>query len=324
MNTPALLLEHLGKSYRAGHLVARYRPALVDLTLRVERGEVFGYLGPNGSGKTTTLKLLMGLLRPDTGTASVLGLPLSDPAWRCRAGYLPEHPYFYDYLTAAEYVEYAARLFGLTRADARDRARRRLVQIGLGEVANVAMRRFSKGMLQRVGLAQALINDPEIVFLDEPMSGLDPLGRRLVRDLILELKAAGTTVFFCTHILPDAEALCDRVALLRDGRLVQCGRLDEIVKVDVSHVEVLATGGREDLRTAPPPGVRGVRALGERWCFAVDETELMAVLEWLRDGGARILAVQPVRQSLEDVFVSQMQPSRERGMPRGGTLWEQA
>lgn len=324
MSAPALITEHLSKSYRVGHIVARRRPALIDLNLRVERGEVFGYLGPNGSGKTTTLKLLTGLLFPDQGTATILGFALDDPAWKFRAGYLPEQPYFYDYLSAAEYVEYAARLLGLPRAEGRARTRRLLAQVGLGEVAGIPLRRFSKGMLQRLGLAQALVGDPEVVFLDEPMSGLDPLGRRLVRDIVLELKSAGKTVFFSTHILPDAEALCDRVALLREGRLLQCGRLDEILRLDVSHLEVLASGGSEEARATPPPGVRGLRALGERWRFEVGEAELMDALSWLRAGGGRILAVQPVRQSLEDYFFSQLERGREPSPRRGGSLWEQA
>jgi ABC-2 type transport system ATP-binding protein len=319
-----LVTERLGKSYRVGHIIARRRPALVDLSLRVERGEVFGYLGPNGSGKTTTLKLLTGLLFPDQGTATVLGCALHDPAWRFRAGYLPEQPYFYDYLTAAEYVEYAARLLGLSRAEGRARTRRLLAQVGLGQVADVPLRRFSKGMLQRLGLAQALVGDPEIVFLDEPMSGLDPLGRRLVRDLVLELKGAGKTVFFSTHILSDAEALCDRVALLREGRLLQCGRLDEILQLDVSHLEVLASGGHEEARAAPPPPVRALRPLGERWRFEVDEADLVEALAWLRAGGARVLTVQPVRQSLEDYFFSQLERGREPAPRRGGALWDQA
>lgn len=326
MSEPALVIRKLSKAYRTGHIIMGRRPALIELDLTVERGEVFGYLGPNGSGKTTTLKLLMGLLRPDAGSASVLGHALQDPAWRARAGYLPEQPYFYDYLTATEYVEYAARLLGLSRTQGRQRAGRLLERVGLSGVAGVALRRFSKGMLQRLGLAQALVNDPEIVFLDEPMSGLDPLGRRLVRDLVLELKAAGKTIFFSTHILPDAEALCDRVALLRGGRLLQVGRLDEILKVDVNYVEVLASGGQAPPDARPQPeGVRGLRVLGERWRFDVDEARLLPALEWVRAGGARILAVQPVRQSLEDYFFQQLgqgvEPPPAR---RGGILWEQA
>ncbi len=319
MTEPALVTEQLTKSYRTGHIVMGRKPALTDLSLRVERGEVFGYLGPNGSGKTTTLKLLMGLLWPDSGSAHVLGYALDDPRWKFRAGYLPEQPYFYDYLTAAEYVEYVGQIFGLGRAERRARARELLELVGLGRSPGVALRRFSKGMLQRLGLAQALVNDPEIVFLDEPMSGLDPLGRRLVRDIILDLKARGKTVFFSTHILPDAEALCDRVAVLRGGRLLKVGRLDEILDLDVSHVEVLVSGG--DLRSAgaAPAGVRIARDLGERVSLQVDEPGLVAALTWAQSQGARVLSVQPVRQSLEDYFVEQVGAARPEG-----AQWEQA
>ena len=225
----ALELRGLTKSYRIGHIRQKLRPVLKGVDLAVRRAEIFGYLGPNGCGKTTTLKLLMGLLRPDAGSATILGLPLSDRAWRYRVGYLPENPYLYDYLTAREYMEYVGRLFGMNTADRRARATTLLARVGMARAADVALRRMSKGMLQRVGLAQALVNDPELVILDEPMSGLDPIGRHLVRRLILELKDEGKTVFFSTHILSDAETLCDRVALLRDGSVVAAGALSEIL-----------------------------------------------------------------------------------------------
>lgn len=320
MTEPALVTEQLTKFYRTGHIVMGRKPALTDLNLRVERGEVFGYLGPNGSGKTTTLKLLMGLLWPDSGSARVLGFALDDRRWKFRAGYLPEQPYFYDYLTAAEYVEYAGQILGLDRPRRRARARELLELVGLGRSLNVALRRFSKGMLQRLGLAQALVNDPDIVFLDEPMSGLDPLGRRLVRDVILDLKARGKTVFFSTHILPDAEALCDRVAVLRGGRLLKVGRVDEILNLDVTHVEVLLSGGELRAAGEPPAGGRVVRELGERVSLQVDEPGLVAALQWAQARGARVLSVQPVRQSLEDYFVQEMGGAAQAE----GAQWEQA
>src|SRR6266568_999135 len=229
----ALETSGLSKSYPAGLFHRARRNALDEVSLSVPRGEVFGYLGPNGSGKTTTLKLLLGLLRPDRGSARVLGMPHTDRAWRYRAGYLPENPYLYDYLTPAEYLDYAGRLFGMPASERRERSRQVLQRVGLAESARVPMRRFSKGMLQRAGLAQALLNDPELVFLDEPMSGLDPIGRHMVKEVILDLRSRGRTVFFSTHILADAESLCDRVALLRDGRLVTIGRLDEILRIDI-------------------------------------------------------------------------------------------
>src|SRR5512147_124790 len=213
--SPAVDIRGLSKSYRTGHVIQGRRPALLDLTLQVHRGEILGYVGPNGSGKTTTLKLLIGLLKPDRGEAFVLGEPSASRAWRFRAGYLPEHPYLYDYLTPAEYLDYVGRLFGLDAAKRRARTRELLALVGLERSASVPMRKFSKGMVQRAGLAQALVNDPELVILDEPMSGLDPIGRRLVRQIIVDQHQAGKTVLFSTHILADAETLCDRVAVLR-------------------------------------------------------------------------------------------------------------
>jgi ABC-2 type transport system ATP-binding protein len=311
---PVIATSGLAKSYKVGFFNPRRRRALDGLTLEVRRGEIFGYLGPNGSGKSTTLKILMGLVFPDEGTASVFGAPLEDTSWRGKVGYLPEHPYFYDYLTPAEYLEYAGRLFGLSDATRRDRACRLIELVGITRARDLPLRRFSKGMIQRVGIAQALINDPEVVFLDEPMSGLDPIGRRMVRDIILGLRKEGKTVFFSTHILSDAETLCDRVALLHEGRLIKVGRLDEILNQDVSHVEVLLSGGTEI--EALPAGVLSRQAIGERWRLEVDEGALARVLTAVTAGGARILSVQPIRQSLEDYFV------RELGEGEGAVRWD--
>lgn len=308
----ALTTEGLSKSYPYGHIFRRRRAALHGLDLRVERGEIFGCLGPNGSGKTTTLKLLMGLIHADAGSASILGRPLQDPAWRHQVGYLPEHPYFYDYLTAREYIEYVGRLFGLDRATRRERQERLLRQVGLARSADVPLRRYSKGMLQRLGLAQALVNDPELILLDEPMSGLDPVGRRLVRDLILDLRRRGKTVFFSTHILSDAETLCDRVAVLREGRLLKAGLLSEILDLDVSHVEVLVSGVPEE---ALPAGLGPVERLGERLRVRLTEDRLPAAFEAARAAGGRVLGVQPVRQSLEEFFF------RELGTPGKEESW---
>ena len=310
----ALRIRGLTKSYRIGHLFPSYRPALVDLDLDAETGEILGYVGPNGSGKTTTLKLLMGLLRPDRGEAWVLESPLADRAWRFRVGYLPEHPYLYDYLTAAEYLDYAGRLFSLPARRRRERARELLALVGLERSAGLPMRRFSKGMVQRVGLAQALVNDPELLILDEPMSGLDPIGRRLVRDLILEQRKAGKTVLFSTHILSDAETLCDRVAVLRAGRLVKAGSLGELLRLDVTHLEVLVAGIAADA-----PGLAGVapaEAVGDRLRLAVEERDLGRIVAAVEAARGRVLSVLPVRQSLEDYFVREMGESRS-----GGGAW---
>jgi ABC-2 type transport system ATP-binding protein len=286
--------------------------------LDVERGEVFGYLGPNGSGKTTTLKILMGLVFPDEGEAQVLGCGLSDRSWRYRVGYLPEHPYLYDYLTPREYLDYAGRLFGMPPEKRRERADELLEQVGLTHARDLALRRFSKGMVQRAGVAQALMNDPELVFLDEPMSGLDPVGRRLVRDLILDMKARGKTVFFSTHILSDAETLCDRVAVLRAGELVEVGRLDDILRIDVEYLEVLVVG-------LPPaaaerlPHVRGRHSVGGRWRLEVAEQGLGATVQAIEQAGGRVLSVQPIRQSLEEHFLREIGPQRS---PAAGVVEE--
>lgn len=309
-----LVTRGLTKSYRVGHIRQSLRPALVDLDLEVRRGEVLGYVGPNGSGKTTTLKLLTGLLRPDAGEVRVFGMPLESPAWRHRVGYLPEHPYLYDYLTPAEYLDYAGRLFGLSAAARCEKRRELLALVGLERSADLPMRRFSKGMLQRVGLAQALVNDPELLLLDEPMSGLDPLGRRLVRDLILELRRAGKTVLFSTHILSDAETLCDRVAVLRAGRLVRVGALGEMLHAGAAQMEVLVA--------VPAAGLREIggeirrEGLGDRARLEIEEKDLARVIAAIDSAGGRVLSVQPLRESLEEYFFREM-----GGDQRGGNPW---
>jgi ABC-2 type transport system ATP-binding protein len=301
----ALEVRKLSKAFPFGFLHRQRRPVLRGLDFEVRSGEVFGYLGPNGSGKTTTLKILMGLVFADGGSARILGTPAEDAAWRPRVGYLPEHPYFYDYLSPMEYLDYVGSLFGLSPSARKERSRRLIALVGLEKSGHVPMRRFSKGMIQRLGLAQALVNDPELIILDEPMSGLDPLGRHLVRKIILDLKKQGRTIFFSTHILPDAETLCDRVALIRSGSLVKVGRIDEILSQEISHMEVLLSGGSAGV-LASLDGVRSRAELGERHRLEVDETALMGVLQAATGAGARVLSVMPVRQSLEDYFFQNM------------------
>lgn len=296
----------LEKSYNVGLWRRRRFRALEPLHLDVPVGEVFGYIGPNGSGKTTTLKILMGLVMADAGDASILGHPYRGDVWRQRAGYLPEQPYFYDYLTAREYLDYAGRLLGLERGLRRDRAHALLSRLGLHKVADQPLRRYSKGMQQRLGLAQALLNDPEVVFLDEPMSGLDPLGRQLVHDLIQSLRSQRKSVFFSTHILPDAESLCDRVGLLRAGRLQSSGRLDEILDIDVSHLEVLVSGASSSFMEVAPTGVLDKRAVGDRWCLDVDENQLGRVIRAVEQDGGRVRSVRAQRLSLEEFFVREL------------------
>src|SRR6188768_1035284 len=243
----AIRTEALTKHYKVGFWRPRPYLALEGLTLSVGQGEVFGFLGPNGAGKTTTLKLLMQLIYPTSGTAQILGLPVGSTAVKRRIGYLPENPYFYDHLTAEELLEYFASLFGHAGAERRRRASRLLDEVGIGAERRLQLRKFSKGMLQRVGIAQAVINDPELVIFDEPMSGLDPLGRRDVRALILRLRDRGCTVFFSSHVLSDAEALCSQVAILAKGRLVAAGRLTDMRPFHASGWEMVVAGAGDRL-----------------------------------------------------------------------------
>src|SRR5215510_2882000 len=231
MGAAAIETENLTKLYPHGFLNLKTRKSLENLTMRVEEGEVFGFIGPNGAGKSTTIKLLMRLIFPTAGSARILGKPISDIEMHRDVGYLPEQPYFYDYLTATELLDYFARIHDMTAAGRKERVQQMLKKVGLETAGKIQLRKYSKGMLQRVGLAQAILHDPQLVILDEPMSGLDPVGRREVRDLILELKAAGKTILFSTHILPDAEALCDRVGVIAGGRLRGVGAPDAIVGV---------------------------------------------------------------------------------------------
>ena len=297
----------LTKDYEVGFLKKRKVRALDQLNLEVRRGEIFGFLGPNGAGKTTTLKLLMRLIYPTQGSARILGHPIDDVSTRARVGYLPENPYFYDYLSGRELLEYTGALFGIPTEKARARGKELLQLVGLDlDRANRQLRKYSKGMLQRIGIAQALVNDPEIVFMDEPMSGLDPIGRREVRDLLLSLRTQGKTVFFSSHILSDVEALCDRAAILSRGKLVRCGTVNELTGIEDSAVEVVALGINssaldrfsETLSTlqsvnATPNGVHLV--LG-------DEGEIEEALALIRQLGGKLLSVNPRRVSLEDVF----------------------
>jgi len=309
MDVPAVAISGLTKYYQTGFLHRRRTAALVDLNLTVRTGEIFGYLGPNGSGKTTTLKVILGLVRASAGTVSVLSCRHSDPSWRYRVGYLPENPYFYDYLTAREYLDYVGRLFGQPLSTRRTRAQQLLEMVGLHKSPDQALRYFSKGMIQRVGIAQALMNDPELVFLDEPMSGLDPMGRRLVREIIFGLKKAAKTVVFSTHILSDAEVLCDRVGLLRGGRLLQEGRLDEILTLDVAHMEVLVSGLDALAIDALGSGVRNRQCMGERWRLDVEEPWVGRVIRAVEEAHGRVISLNPVRQSLEDYFFREVSQS---------------
>ena len=296
----------LTKDYEVGFLKKRKVRALDHLNLEVRRGEIFGFLGPNGAGKTTTLKLLMRLIYPSHGSARILGHPVDDVSTRARLGYLPENPYFYDYLSGRELLEYTGALFGIPAKEAGVRAKQLLDLVGLEpERGNRQLRKYSKGMLQRIGIAQALVNDPEIVFMDEPMSGLDPIGRREIRDLLLSLRNQGKTVFFSSHILSDVEALCDRAAILSRGKLLRCGTVLELTGLEDSAVEIVAVGidssalqrfsGVSSLQSASatPNGVHLI--IG-------DERDIDETLVMIRECGGKLVSVNPRRASLEDIF----------------------
>jgi ABC-2 type transport system ATP-binding protein len=315
----AIRTEALTKHYRVGFWRPRPYLALEGLTLSVAQGEVFGFLGPNGAGKTTTLKLLMQLIYPTSGTAAILGHPAGSSEVKRRIGYLPENPYFYDYLTAEELLDYFASLFGLAGAERRQRVARLLDEVGIGAERRLQLRKFSKGMLQRVGIAQALINDPEVVFLDEPMSGLDPLGRREVRELILRLRDRGCTVFFSSHVLADAEALCSRVAIVAGGRLVASGRLSEMLAFEVRGWElVMSHVTPEALACATATGhVMKALPLGaDRYAFDLALSESPEqVVSGLKGAGARLVSLNPLRDSLEDLFVRRVAEAKtDRGL----------
>jgi ABC-2 type transport system ATP-binding protein len=299
MSGAALELRGLRKAYR-GHLGIGRSLALDGLDLVVEPGQVFGLLGPNGAGKTTTLKLILGLLRPDRGEVRIFGEPTS-PGVRSRVGYLPENPYFYDYLTAEEFLDFYARLQGLSREERRTKIPATLERVGLADRASTALRKFSKGMVQRLGLAQAIQHDPELVILDEPMSGLDPIGRREVRDLILELRRSGRTVFFSSHILQDAEMICDRVAVLDRGRLRATGKLSDLVSSAVRWFEV-------SIRVASPaPGFEVLSSEGVEHLLRVADVEALSrLLDATRREGGVVLAVWPRRDTLEDLFLREI------------------
>jgi ABC-2 type transport system ATP-binding protein len=317
----AIRTEALTKHFTVGFWRPRPYVALDALTLRVEQGEVFGFLGPNGAGKTTALKLLMQLIYPTSGHAEILGRPAGEVEVRRRTGYLPENPYFYDHLTAEELLEYFAGLFGYSSAERRRRASRLLDEVDIGAERRLQLRKFSKGMVQRVGIAQALINDPEVVFLDEPMSGLDPLGRRQIRELILRLRDRRRTVFFSSHVLSDAEALCTRVGILAGGRLVASGLLSEMLAFEVQGWELIVSRlTAATLNQVRQHGhVLKVTPLGaDRYSMEISASVSPdRVLSELVTAGATLVSLNPLRSTLEDVFVRRVASAPEtRGMER--------
>jgi ABC-2 type transport system ATP-binding protein len=301
---PVIQIEGLSKDYRVGFWGRRVR-VLHDLSLEIRAGETFGYLGPNGAGKSTTIKLLLGLIRPTAGTGRVLARPLGDASTRGRIGFLPENPSLYEYLTGQEFLTYCGRLLGVSRSALREQVPALLAEVGLDRAARQQIRKYSKGMVQRLGLAQALLGDPHLLILDEPMSGLDPVGRKEVRDLILRQRAAGRTVFFSTHILPDVEMICDRVGILVGGRLVRSGSMRTLLGEELESIEVTATSIPAETLAAverlalSPPLVQDDRVLVR----LPGEAELEVALFMLVGAKSRVLSVVPQRRSLETIFL---------------------
>jgi ABC-2 type transport system ATP-binding protein len=281
---------------------------LEGLNLEVRRGEVLGYLGPNGAGKTTTLKLLMGLHKPTRGAAWLLGSPIHETGSRRRVGFLPEQPYFYDYLNGIEYLEFAGRLSGLSGGEAHGQARHWLGRVGLGERPRLVLRKYSKGMLQRLGLAAALLHQPDLLILDEPMSGLDPFGRRDVRELIQEQRERGVTVLFSSHILPDVEMLCDRVAILLQGRLTRVATVGELVHGSRQRIEIRCTGaGQLEIPAFLQSIVERRQRSHETVLTVSEEQRLDEVLQWLLRSPVQIRTVTPNRVTLEELFMATAQ-----------------
>jgi ABC-2 type transport system ATP-binding protein len=296
----AIRIENLRKTFRLG-FIPRPREILKGIAFSVREGETFGYLGPNGAGKTTTIKALLGLIRPDAGTIEIFGRPAASPRSRESLGFLPENPYFYDYLTGREFLAFTADLFGLGREVKAERIARLLKLVGLERAAGLPLRKYSRGMLQRAGLAQALVNDPKLVVLDEPLGGMDPLGRKEIRDIIVRFKDEGKTVFFTSHILQDIEMICDRVAIIVGGRIVKEGALRDLVSERVLFTEVTVSG-------IAPQAFEGlgesVTTRGDRVLLKVyDEALVDEVVGLVHDRKGRLVSLSPRTETLEDIFV---------------------
>ncbi len=311
----AIEIKNLTKEYTVGFWRKKPVRALDNLNLEVHQGESFGFLGPNGAGKTTTLKILMRLIFPTGGEAKILGADLNDMAMRARIGYLPEQPYFYDYLTARELLVYCGKLFGLSKSESLSRAEKLIQQVGLEHAADKQLRKYSKGMLQRAGLAQSLINDPEVLFLDEPMSGLDPMGRREVRDLIAGLRAQGKTVFFSSHVLSDVEVLCDRVAIMNKGCLIESGKLSDILgkctnelEAVVANVPAQALAELQSFALMVTPVAEGARIRLE------SERQIERLVTIVHRNGGNVISLNPVRESLEDLFVREVSSNTQAAL----------
>ena len=306
--TDVIRVEGLAKTFVSDWKRRRIQ-AVKDLSFTVREGEVCGFLGPNGAGKTTTLKMLFGLLKPTAGTISLFGSAPGTPDFRSRVGFLPENPYFYDYLSGREFLDFYGRLFGLPASERSTRAAGLLKLVGLEDAADLNLRKYSKGMLQRVGMAQALINDPALLVLDEPQSGLDPAGRKQIRDLILELRGQGKTILFSSHILSDAEMICDRVLIVDKGRLLATGRLEEMLAARAESYEIRVEGlASGDIRRIGGRAVSTIESAGQvQFLFSAADGELTEILAEIARAGGRLRSLSPVRETLEDVFLREVE-----------------
>jgi ABC-2 type transport system ATP-binding protein len=302
--TPPGAFERFVARFPGGEKLHRQVEAVKGISFEVREGEIFGFLGPNGAGKTTTIKMMLGLIFPTRGAALIHGRPATEASARRRLGFLPENPYLYQYLTGLELMDLCGRLVGLSSEERRKKSRELIDRIGLGHAADRPVRKYSKGMMQRLGLAQALLGDPDLLILDEPMTGLDPIGRKEVRDLLLEEQKRGRTLFFSSHILSDVEMLCDRVAIVHRGTLSAYGRLDELLKPDVRHVEIELADVSDTLRAQLEEKAAKVTQLAANVMVTVEgEASVDAVLDVARASGARVVSVTPRRETLEDLFV---------------------
>jgi ABC-2 type transport system ATP-binding protein len=298
--------ENLSKTFYTGFLRKKI-PAVVDLNLTVQENEIFGFLGPNGAGKTTTIKLLMGLIYPTSGRAWVLGRDYKEVDIRKEIGFLPETPYFYEYLTGKEFLNFYGHLFKLTKVEREKRIEELLELVGLREAEDLQLRKYSKGMIQRLGIAQALINDPTLVIFDEPVSGLDPLGRKEIRDVLLRLKDEGKTVFFSTHIIPDVEMVCDRVGILNKGKMVAVGKIDELIGSGNKYTEITVTGlSKEALEELEKLGLE-TKQLGDKLLLTVEGDEKVnQVVELIKGKRGKLISLTPHKETLEELFIKEM------------------
>jgi len=304
MNQPLPIeAQGLSKTYPVGFTRTRRVNALRGLDLQVEPGSAYGLLGPNGAGKSTTIKILLDLVKPSSGTAQLFGKPVSEREARAAVGYVPENPAPYEYLTGREFVRLCGQMVGLKGEELDRRTDAVLQRVGLWRARGLQIRRYSKGMIQRVALAQALLGEPRLLILDEPTSGLDPVGRREIRDLILEVRDQGATILFCTHIIPDVEAVCDRVAVLVAGRQVKEGKVRDLVSSDEAVVEVTCSGlSREQVERLAVPR-EGLKELKERWIVSYRQAHVNPALQAILNAGGQVLSVQQTRFTLEDLFL---------------------